>query len=117
VGHALPPADERSVAASIELFELPPGQHVALVHLLAGKSVPDAAAAAGVSGAMVLRWMRCDEGFRQALRQSRQEQTERLRIKLLNLGASAIDVLRFAVKQQRNLRVSLAILRAMGLLK
>jgi hypothetical protein len=109
--------ESRPITESLELGDLLPKQQLAIVALISGKHVLDAAAQADVQLPTLQHWMRSDESFRQVLRTCRHEQTLRLQTRLLTMGTNALDVLRFALKKRRDVRVAFAILRGVGLVK
>ena len=55
------------------MHDLTETQHAALTALLSGKTVPEAAEAAGVNQTTVRRWLRKDEAFSEALAAGRRE--------------------------------------------
>jgi DNA-binding NarL/FixJ family response regulator len=97
------------------LADLLPPQQLAIAELLAGKPNAAVVQAVGVSLKTLMTWQQ-EPVFRQVLRICRQEAQLRVRTRLLNMSQRAIGVLRHALREQRDVRAALAILRGLGLL-
>jgi len=102
-------------AAPLDLEELPYQQQLAIVKLISGKCVAEAAKELNVSIFTIERWMRSDEAFRQVLRRCRLEQAQRLQCKLQKTSTNALALLKCALKHNRNVRVAFAVLRGLKL--
>ncbi len=92
-----------------------PAQALALEALLAGRTVTDAAAAAGVARQTVHRWLADDLGFGATFNARRHELRDAAQARLLGMAGRAADAVEKAITAG-NLRASLALLKALGLL-
>jgi AcrR family transcriptional regulator len=92
-----------------------PAQEAALTALLTGKSVTDAAAAAGVGRTTVYRWLAHDPAFQASLNQRRQEMQDALQARLMLLAVKAVDAVERAL-DAGNSKAALALLAGLGLL-
>lgn len=95
---------------------LPLQQAQAVVGLLGGLSVTDAAKAAGVSRATVHRWLKDDFTFQAAVNQGQRELQEALQCRLLNLAEDAVSCVE-KVLQAGDGKAALALLKGLGFLK
>jgi hypothetical protein len=96
-------------------FDLSQPQLSAIEALSAGKSMNEAAAAAGVDRSTLYRWRRDDDAFRAALAGVRNAAREELRTRLLTLAAKACAVVDTAL-DAGDAKTAIAILRGCGAL-
>lgn len=101
-------------ATSAASSTLSPSQERALVALLAGQSVTEAAKAAKVTRQTVHRWMRSPD-FLAALNAGRNDLRLELESKLENIASRAIGNVERSVREG-DTRVSIALLKGLGLL-
>jgi hypothetical protein len=88
-GQRISEAEERShkmLQNATPIDALSPSQETVLAVLLAGKSVTDAATAAGVDRTTVHRWLKEDLGFPAAFNRARRELREALTARLMALA-------------------------------
>lgn len=95
--------------------ELDPRQARAMQAILAGHSISAAASLANVARSTVHRWIRSDVRFQAALNRARRELRQEIGMRLFVLAISAFEVVEDAVRNG-NVRASLAVLRAVGVL-
>ena len=94
---------------------LEPAQITAVEALLAGKTVTDAAAAAGVDRATVHRWLREDYPFQAAINAGRRELRDATYGRLERLAVKAADCLEKAI-EGGDVKAALEIVKGMGIL-
>lgn len=95
--------------------ELSRSQLTAIEALAAGKSMNDAATAAGVDRSTLYRWRRHDDEFRAALASMRNDFREELSTRLLTLATKACAVVEDAL-DAGDAKTAIAILRGCGAL-
>jgi hypothetical protein len=84
--------DRNELPHNATLEPLTPIQETAIASLLAGKTVTDAAADAGVDRATVHRWLREHFGFRAALNAGRRELRKSVQTRLERLAERGADL-------------------------
>lgn len=94
---------------------LSPVQVTVLAELLAGKTITDAASAAGVERVTVHRWLREDFTFQAAWNRDRQELRRGTYAHLERLAAKAADCLEKAI-DGGDIKAALEIVKGMGIL-
>jgi hypothetical protein len=100
--------------------EVSPAQALALEALLSGKSVVDAAAAAGVDRTTVHRWLRDNAAFVSEYQTNRAELVGHIRRELATLGQDAVKAFRECLAMEHpnyaavRLRAALAVLKMLG---
>jgi hypothetical protein len=94
---------------------LSPSQETVLTVLLTGKSVTDAATAAGVDRTTVHRWLKEDFGFQAAFNRARRELREALTAKLMALAEKATEAVEKSIAEGDG-KTALALLKGLGLL-
>jgi hypothetical protein len=94
---------------------LSPGQLLALAAIMAGESLTEAAAAAGVDRRTIYRWLNEDADFRAAYNRGRRELRREVENHLLRVARMAVETVQRAVTDG-NVIASLAVLRGTGLL-
>ncbi len=82
-----------------ETPELPAPQIAALDALLSGKSVTDAAAAAGISRRMLYYWLRDNCRFQAALNRGRREMRQAVSSRVEQIAADAAECVARAVRE------------------
>ncbi len=100
---------------SLQSDTLSPPQLTALAELLAGRTVTDAATAAGVDRVTLHRWLREDHSFRAAWNRARRELQNAMQTRLLTLAEKAADCVGKAIEHGDG-KTALALLRGLGLL-
>lgn len=81
--------------------KITPRQVIALNSLLSGGTVPSAAAAAGVTGKTVYKWLGRAE-FQAELNRAQSEAMDQLSRALVSLGLDAADTLAVAMRDESN---------------
>ncbi len=109
---AVPPTDGDALQQNATL---PAQQARAVVGLLGGLSITEAAKVAGVNRATVHRWLKDDFSFQAAVNRGRRELREALQSRLMNLAEDAISCLEQAV-QAGDGKTALALLKGLGFL-
>ena len=94
---------------------LSPTQVTVLAELLAGRTITDAATAAGVDRVTVHRWLREDFAFQAAWNRDRRELHRATYDRLERLTAKATECIEKAV-DRGNVKVALEIVKGMGVL-
>jgi hypothetical protein len=94
---------------------LKPNQWKALDCLLAGGSIPTAAAEAEVDRSTVYRWLRGHDEFRAAFNRGRNALADALHARLLELAGDAVGAVHDAVREG-DAAVALKLLEGLGLL-
>jgi len=94
---------------------LPAPQITALDALLSGKSVTDAAAAAGISRRMLYYWLRDDCRFQAALNRGRREMHRAVYTHVEQIAADAAECVARAVREG-NVNAAMQILKSMNFL-
>src|SRR3954470_11486988 len=94
---------------------LTPAQEGAVAALLAGKTVTEAAAAAGADRTTVHRWLKDDFAFLAAYNRGRREMREALQGRLMALADKAVGAVESAVAAGDG-KAALALLKGLGLL-
>ncbi len=89
-------------------------QALAIETLLAGESVTQAAAVAGVDRATVHRWLKDDCAFQAEWNRERLALRERMTARLTRLAEKAVDCIEMAVGNDP--KTALAVLKGIGLL-
>ena len=79
--------------------DLSPTQVTALEGLLAGKTAADAAAAAGVAGTTIYKWLRNDLAFQAALNRGRRDLQQAVSFRIDQLAADAAACVARAVRE------------------
>ncbi len=97
------------------LEPLSPVQENAIAGLLAGKTITDAAAEAGVDRATVHRWLRDCFAFQAAINAGRREMRDAVCGRLERLAAKAADCLERAI-DGGDVKAALEIVKGMGIL-
>jgi hypothetical protein len=95
--------------------ELPPPQIAALDALLAGNTVTDAAAAAGIGRTTIYKWLNGDCRFQAALNRGRRELQQAVAHRVDRLAADAADCVAQAVRQG-NVKAAMEILKSLKVL-
>ena len=94
---------------------LSPAQVTVLAELLAGRTITDAATAAGVDRVTVHRWLREDFAFQAAWNRDRRELHRTAYDRLERLAAKAVGCLEKAI-DSGDAKAALAIVKGMGIL-
>lgn len=97
----------------LEYSDLSPAQLAYLRALISGKTITAAAEEAGVGRKTVYRWQ-SNPRFAAVLNTWRNQAMESARTQLLGLTDEAIETLSIALKQNRDVRVALALLKGVG---
>jgi hypothetical protein len=94
---------------------LTPAQETAIAALLAGRTVTDAAADAGVDRATVHRWLRENFGFQAAVNAGRRELRKGVQVRLERLAEKAAGCVEKAI-DEGDVKAALAILKGLQVL-
>ncbi len=96
--------------------KLSEAQQVAILHLVQGKSIAEAARQAQVHRATVHRWIHSDPNFQAAYNAWQDEMSTSCYARLLTLCDEAVDTVQAALKK-RHTRTAITLLRGMGMLR
>jgi hypothetical protein len=91
-------------------------QKLALEWLMGGGSVTEAGEYAGVCRQTVSHWLHHDPNFRLVFEKWRQQTQTLNQARLQMLGESALETIAEAIRQKRDAKVALVLLKGLGLL-
>ena len=107
--------DRNELPQNATLEPLTPAQETAVAALLAGKTITDAAADAGVNRATLHRWLRENFGFTAAVNAGRRELREGVQIRLERLAEKAAGCVEKAI-DSGDVKAALEILKGLQVL-
>src|SRR5882762_8589150 len=90
-------------------------QRAALTAISAGRTIRDAARAAGVDRSSVHRWMRSTQAFQVAMEEAQLVAQAACEASIAGLGEKAVEVLRLAL-DRGDVRVAIVVATGLGLL-
>ena len=91
-------------------------QRLALEWLMGGGSITEASQYAGVCRQTVSEWLNHDEDFRQVFEQWKQQVISMNQARLLALGENAMEAVAAAIRETRDVKVALVVLKSLGIL-
>jgi len=91
-------------------------QRMALEWLMGGGSITEAAQYAGVYRQTVSEWVNHDEDFREIFERWQQQVKALNQARLIALSEGALDTVAGAIREHRDAKVALVVLKGMGML-
>jgi hypothetical protein len=91
-------------------------QRLAMEWLMGGGSITEAGQYAGVSRQTVSQWLNHDEDFRALFEQWQQQVREINHARLMALSEAALETVAVAVREKRDPKLAVAVLKGLGML-